>query len=155
VTHFQVPCWTHLKVQLCKVAKSWDLRGAPDFQHYKGVEGRARSPGIRQGRGTRLSSLNLHQKPTIRGLINIREHPWVLGQATSTLTHKTHTAWTRGSHHLPPHSILCSSLRDLHPNGSFSQDSQVRVPKLSRVGVPGLWKLITPDYRVWSRRGLN
>ncbi len=26
-------------------------KGAPDFQHYKGVEGRARSPGIRLGRG--------------------------------------------------------------------------------------------------------
>ncbi len=38
----------------------------------------------------------------------------------------------RGSHHLPPYSILCSSPPRLHPNGSFSQDSQVRVPKLSR-----------------------
>jgi hypothetical protein len=37
-----------------------------------------------------------------------------------------------GSHHLPPYSILCSSPRRLHPNGSFSRDSQVGVPKLSR-----------------------
>jgi hypothetical protein len=43
----------------------------------------------------------------------------------------------------------------LHPNGIFSQDSQVGVPKLSQVGVPGLWELITPDCRVWSRQGLN
>ncbi len=37
-----------------------------------------------------------------------------------------------GSHHLPPYSILCSSLWRLHLNGSFSRDSQVGVPKLFR-----------------------
>jgi len=61
----------------------------------------------------------------------------------------------RGSHHLPPYSILCSSPSRLHPNGTFSQDSQVGVPKLSQVGVPGIRELITPDCRVRSRRGLN
>ncbi len=67
-----------------------------------------------------------------------------------------------GSHHLPPYSILCATFQGLHPNGSFSRDSQVGVPKLSRNcpetvpgGVPGLWELITPDCEVWSRRGLN
>ncbi len=38
----------------------------------------------------------------------------------------------RGSHHLPPYSILCVSPPRLHPNGSFSRDSQIGVPKLSR-----------------------
>ncbi len=37
-----------------------------------------------------------------------------------------------GSHHLPPYSILCDAPPRLHPNGSFSRDSQVGVPKLSR-----------------------
>ncbi len=37
-----------------------------------------------------------------------------------------------GSHHLPPYSILCNTPPRLHPNGSFSRDSQVGVPKLSR-----------------------
>jgi hypothetical protein len=37
-----------------------------------------------------------------------------------------------GSHHLPPYNILCTTFRGLHPNGSFSRDSQVGVPKLSR-----------------------
>jgi hypothetical protein len=60
-----------------------------------------------------------------------------------------------GSHHLPPYSILCSSSPKLHPNGSFSQDSQVRVPKLSRVGVPGLWTAIAPRPELGSGRGLN
>jgi len=60
-----------------------------------------------------------------------------------------------GSHHLPPYSILCSSPPRLHPNGSFSQDSQVGVPKLSRVRVPGLWTVIAPRPKLGSRRALN
>ncbi len=52
-----------------------------------------------------------------------------------------------GSHHLPPYSMLCSSRRRLHPNGTNSRDSQV--------GVPGLWELITPDSRIRLQRGLN
>ncbi len=37
-----------------------------------------------------------------------------------------------GSHHLPPHNILYDAPLRLHLNGSFSRDSQVGVPKLSR-----------------------
>jgi hypothetical protein len=93
------PIWGSNYVELRKVG-TW--KGAPDFQHYKGVEGRARSLGIRLGRGTSRSNLILHPKPTTRGLVHILGHPttrglvhipghpWVLGQATSTLTHKTH-----------------------------------------------------------------
>jgi hypothetical protein len=53
LTHSQVPGWTHLRVQLCVVAESWDSEGTPDFQHYRRVEGRVRSPGIRLGRRTK------------------------------------------------------------------------------------------------------
>ncbi len=60
-----------------------------------------------------------------------------------------------GSHHFSPYSILCSSSRDLHPNGSFSRDSQSRIPKLSRFGLLGLWTLITPRPKLRSGRGLN
>jgi hypothetical protein len=60
-----------------------------------------------------------------------------------------------GSHHLPPYSILCSSLPRLHPNDSFSRDSQVGVPKLSRVEVPGLWTVIALRPELGSRRALN
>ncbi len=60
-----------------------------------------------------------------------------------------------GSHHLPPHSIFCSFPPRLHPNGSFSQDSQVGVPKLSRVGVSGLWTAIAPRPKLGSGRALN
>jgi hypothetical protein len=90
LTHSQVPRWTHLRVHQSVVAESWDSEGIPNFQHYKGVEGRARSPGIKQGRGTSRSSLNLHPKQTTKWLVRIREHPWVLGQATGSLDYKTH-----------------------------------------------------------------
>ncbi len=58
-------------------------------------------------------------------------------------------------HHHTPYSILCVRPREWHPNGSFSQDSQSGVPKLSRVGVPGLWDVIAPRPNLWSGRGLN
>ncbi len=49
----------------------------------------------------------------------------------------------KGSHHLSPYSILCVTPPHLHPNGSFSQDSQNGVPKLSWFGLAGLWTFIT------------
>jgi hypothetical protein len=67
-----------------------------------------------------------------------------------------------GSHHLPPYNILCATPRGLHPNGTFSRDSQVGGPKLFRncpeivpVRVRGLWELITSDCGVWSQQNLN
>ncbi len=60
-----------------------------------------------------------------------------------------------GSHHLPQYSILCSSPPRLHPNGSFSRDSQVGVPKLSRAVVPGLWTVIAPRLELGSGRSFN
>jgi len=60
-----------------------------------------------------------------------------------------------GSHHLPPYSILCSFPPHLHPNGSFSRDSQGGVPKLSRFGLLGLWAFITFRPELESGQGLN
>jgi hypothetical protein len=70
--------------------------------------------------------------------------PLILRQVTgnSGLTWLT-MAQTRGSHHLPPYSILCASPWHPHPNGFLSRDSQGRVPKLSRFRLLGLWAIIT------------
>jgi len=87
-----------------------ELGSAPDFQHQKGVEGCARSPGIRLGRGIRLLSLNLHPKPTTKGLVHIRRHPWVLGQATGTLTHLTHHGPDSGEATTFPHIVFSTLL---------------------------------------------
>jgi hypothetical protein len=47
-----------------------------------------------------------------------------------------------GSHHLPPYNILCVSPRHVYPNGFLSRDSQERIPKLFRFGLPRLCKII-------------
>jgi hypothetical protein len=60
-----------------------------------------------------------------------------------------------GNHHLPPYSILYSSVRRLHPNGFFSQDSQSEVPKLSRFGLPRFWAFITSRPELRLGRSLN
>jgi hypothetical protein len=134
-------------------------KGAPDFQHYRGVEGRVRSPGIRLGRGTRRSSLNLHPKQTPKWLVHIQEHPWVLGHTTGTLDHKTHHGSNSGEATTFPHIVFSATLRGdyiqmaLFP-GTPKLESR-NCPETIPVGVPGLWTLITPDCRDWSRRGLN
>jgi len=159
LTHSQIPGWTHLRVQLCVVAESWDSEGSPDFQHYKGVEGRARSPEIRLRRGTRRLSLNLHPKQTTKWLVHIRKHPWVFGQATSTLIHKTHHGPDSGEATTFPHIVFSAPLHwgyiqmALFP-GIPKLESQ-NCPETIPVGVLGLWELITPDCGVWSRWGLN
>jgi hypothetical protein len=60
-----------------------------------------------------------------------------------------------GSHHLPPYSILYASLPHLHPNSTFSRDSQSGVLKLSWFGLPGLWAFITTRFNLWLGRDLK
>jgi len=159
VMHSQVLGWTHLRVQLCRVVEMGTWKGALDFQHYRGVEGRARSPGIRLGRGFSTSSLNLHPKQTTKWLVPIMGHPWVLGQATGTLDHKTHHGPDSGEATTSPHIVFSTTPREgyiqmaLFP-GTPKLESR-NCPKIVPVGVPGLWELITPNCQVWTQRGLN
>jgi len=68
----------------------------------------------------------------------------VLGRATgNTDTQDSPRPGLGGSHHLPPYSILCDSPRSPHPNGYFSRDSRVGVPKSRQMGLPRLWSPIT------------
>ncbi len=60
-----------------------------------------------------------------------------------------------GSHHLPPYNIVCAFPWGPHPNGVLSQDSQVGVPKLPKVGLPWLWRPITLCVNFRLRWGLN
>jgi len=133
VTHSQVPGRTHLRVHQSVVAERGIRKGAPDFQHYRGVEGRARSPEIRLGRRFSRSILNLHQNKPHCGLFIFRDTLgcWDKPRALWTTRH-TPRSGLGGSHHLPPYSILYATPPTLHPNGFFSWDSQVGVPKLSR-----------------------
>ncbi len=134
-------------------------KGAPDFQHYKGVEGRARSLKIRLGRRTSRSSLILHPKQTTKWLVYIREHPWVLGQATGTLDHKTHHGPDSREATTFPHIVFFTPhFGDYIQMALFPGTPKLEsrnCPETVPVGVPGPWELITPDCKVWSQRGLN
>jgi hypothetical protein len=68
----------------------------------------------------------------------------------------------RGSHHLPPYNILCTSPWGPHPNGFLSQDSQVGVPKfpdappsslLDPKWVPRCWR--AEVVKTWCRSQLS
>jgi hypothetical protein len=88
----------------------------------------------------------LRPKP-ITSWLQLILHPFGVGTS--------HGPGLGGSHHLPPYSILCVTLRRLHPNGTFSRDSQRGVPKLSRFGLPGLWASITSCSDLWLGWGLK
>ncbi len=60
-----------------------------------------------------------------------------------------------GSHQPPPYNILCASLGGPHPNGILSQDSQVGVPKLPKLGFLRLWGPITLRVDLELRWGLK
>jgi hypothetical protein len=138
---------------VCWVAESWNLGVAPDFQHEKGVEGRARSPGIRLGRDqviwSRTCIQNQHKL--------VRTHSaciwcWDKPRANSD-SHDTSRPRLGRCHHHPPYSILCASPSHLHPNGTFSRDSQSG--DCPGFGLMGLWDIIASRPNLRLGRGLN
>ncbi len=83
----------------------------------------------------------------------------MLGQATGTLTHKTHHGLDSGEAITFPHIVFSAPL-----HGDYIQMALFPgTPKLESrncseiilVVVSGLWELITPDCTVGSQRGLN
>jgi len=123
------------------------------------VEGRARSPGIRLGRGIRRSSWNLHPRTNHKRVSSHSGHPWVLAQATGTLTHKTHHGPNSGEATTFPHIVFSAPLHGDYIQVAFFPETPKlecrNCPEIVPVGVPGLWELITPDFRVELQRGQN
>jgi len=103
--------------------------------------------------------MNLHQNKPPTWLIHIPGHPWVLGQTTGTLDHETHHGPDSGEATTFPHIVLSATPhRDYIQMAFFPGTPKLEsrnCPKIVLGGVPGLWEVITPDYEVWSRRGLN
>ncbi len=134
-----------------------------------GLENRSRLPALKRGRGACQKSRDQTKKKDKYYLTRIyiqktnhkrvsshSEPPLGVGTSHGHLdTLDSPRPGLRGSHHLPHYSILCSSPPKLHPNGIFSRDSQGGVPKLSGVGLPGLWQLISPNSDLRLERGLN
>ncbi len=114
------------------------------------------SSGMGLGRIDKLHSLTWAcTQPTQSGQCIIGV-PLVLRRATgNTDTQDSPRPGLGGSHHLPPYSILCSSPRRLHPNGYFSQDSRVGIPKSRQMGLPRLWSPITLRANLGSRCSLK
>jgi len=136
----------------------WDSGGTlPASSTKGGWKGCAESSGIRLGKRTSLLSYSvLHPNPINKLVRTHSAHFQCWDKPRATLDSlDSPQPGLEGSHHLPLYSILCSSPPHLHPNGSFSRDSQNGVPKLSRFGLPRLWAFITPCPKLGSGRGLN
>jgi hypothetical protein len=98
----------------------------------------------------------LHPKPTNKLVSTHSEHSWCWDKPRATLDSlDSPRPGLRGTHHLPPYSIFYVSPLQLHPNGTFSRDSQSGVPKLSQFRLLGLWAFITSCPELKSGRGLK
>jgi len=132
------------------------LEGRSRLPALKGGRGCARSLEIRLGRGTNIISFEFASKTNHKRVSSHSRTPLGVGTSHEQLDSlDSPRPGLERSHHLPPYSILYSSWWRLHSNGSFSRDSQGEVPKLSRVGVLGLWGLISPGSNLRLERGLN
>jgi hypothetical protein len=134
---------------MLKSGSSWNLVPLPASSTKRGGgggwEGRAESSGIRLGRGTSyLVTRSYIQNQPTRWLVHIRNTFGVENKLRATLDSlDSPQRGLGGSHHHPPYSILCVTLSHLHPNGSFSRDSQSGISKLSQFRLLGLWAFIT------------
>jgi hypothetical protein len=98
----------------------------------------------------------MHPKPTNTLVSTHSKHSWCWDKPRATLDSlDSPRPGLEGSHHLPPYSIFCVSSPHLHPNGTFSRDSQNRVSKLSRFGLPRFWAFITSRSNLRLGQGLN
>ncbi len=152
----QSPCQTQNGSRMPNIGIVWEFGAHSQLSALEGVEGRAEAPGLDQEEGQAIQLVDLASKTNHKLVITHFAPFWVLGQATGDLdSFDSPRPGLGGSHHLPPYNVLCSSARRLHPNGSFSRDSQSGVPKLSWFGLPRLWVFITSRPKLGSRRGLN
>jgi hypothetical protein len=141
---------------MLKSGNSWNLVLFPASSIKKGVRGACWSSGIRLGRGTSYLVIQscIQNQPT--SWLEFILHTFGVGTSHGQpWTHLTHHGPDSGRHHLPPYSILCVSPPHLHPNGTFSRDSQSGVPKLSWFGLSGLWAFITSRSNLWLGQGLK
>ncbi len=84
----------------------------------------------------------------------------MLGLATGTWTHKTHHGPDSGEATTFPLIVFSAAgrgsyIRMAHFVGTPEMESRNGVPKLSRVGVPGLWTATAPRPELESGRVLN
>jgi len=103
--------------------------------------------------------MNLHQNKPPTWLICIPGHPWVLGQATSTLDHETHHGPNSGEATTFAHIVFSAARRRgyiqmAHFVGTLEMEFR-NCPETVPAALLELWTVINPDCRVRSRRDLN
>ncbi len=79
----------------------------------------------------------------------------MLGQATGIWTHLIHHGPDSGEATTFPLIVFSTALRRGYIQMALFPGTPSWSPETVPVGIPGLWELITPDYRVGSRQGLN
>jgi hypothetical protein len=100
---------------VCWVAESWNLGAALDFQHYKGVEGRARSPKIRLGRGTIMLLHDPASKNLSPSWLELILHPFGVGTSHGRpWIHLTHHGPDLGEATTFPHIVFSALFRHGH-----------------------------------------
>jgi len=121
-----------------KTTKLWGLEGTLLALNTKRGRGACWNSEMELGRGTSFNySLEPASNQSTSWLVHIPEHPWCKDKPRAILdSQDSPRPKLRGTHHLPPYSIICVTLHHSHPNGLLSQDSQGGVPKLSRFGLP-------------------
>ncbi len=131
---------------MLKSGSSWNLVSFLASSTKRSERGVLKASGLNQKEGQRIQLLGPTSKPINKLVSSHSETLWVLGQATGNMD-SLDSPWPGlgGSHHLPPHSILCVCSWHLHQNDFLSRDSQGGVPKLSQFRLLGLWELVTPS----------
>ncbi len=129
---------------MLKSGSSWKLVPLPASNTKRGEKGVLKALGLDQEEGQLSQLFGPTSKPTNKLVSSHSDSFLVLGQSTgNTDSLDSPQPELGGSHHLPTYSILYITPPHLHPNGTFSSDSQSGVPKLSRFGLSGLWAFIT------------
>jgi len=74
--------------------------------------------------------------PTNHNLVNtMLQHLWCQDKPQATLdSQDSPRPKLKGSHHLPPYSILCASSQGPHPNGLFVLGFRKGSPETTKVG---------------------
>ncbi len=124
-----------------KNAKQWnclELGARFQLSALEGVEGRVETPRLDQEEGQAIHSFEPASNQPTSWLVHILGHLWCQDKPRATLDSlDSPRLGLRGSHHLPPYSILCSSLWGLHPNGIFFPGLSRRSPETVPVWTPG------------------
>ncbi len=95
------------------------------------VEEHARASGWGLGRVTSESIIHTDLHKPNNKMVNAQlEHFWCIDEPrANTNSQDSPRPRLKGSHHLPPYSIIGAYTRGLHPNVILFQDSQVASPK--------------------------